>query len=505
MIDGIKILHLPVEAEGLLNNPLLQFSSQIEEKTGELLNKSCIAGFKGLFFEISPNKTSVEMRGSLHKYRNAGQHNWNDFDYSNLCQVINEISQLFSFDPDKTVLNNLEFGVNLQLDYDPSILLANIINYQNNAFSIQRETGKHFTECKLTRYIVKIYNKSLQYQRPENLLRFEVKIIKMDQLKGIGVLTLSNLTKKNVLEALGKELVNYWDGVLLYDWLIDLDSVPSKEREVLQWGRIQVNWERLHIESRVNYHRKRNQFEELVIKHAGRDLKQIIRNQIEFKWHELLNSVSINSEKNCNVCTEVSSEPEKDILQMSPYIKCTNVTCNECIVDYQEVTEGDLTRVGMSLHEEGVSGGKCNVLIEPKNDLILDHNFRESEKKKTRRVKGHQLKNELNNEFRICPISKFPLAPTQRKGKFLSVESVMWYCKEQPGFFLWLNALFLTDKAKSLPLNEQFYRIAHNIRNEKFNPKHNNRRDIKKCRHNPTLFDQVGLIESYRLEVAELN
>jgi hypothetical protein len=79
MIDGTKILNLPVIIEELLNNRYILFPIHVNEKDGEILNNTRFAKYKDLTFSIKNN--NVKLNGSLHKYHNNGIHNYNDFHF----------------------------------------------------------------------------------------------------------------------------------------------------------------------------------------------------------------------------------------------------------------------------------------------------------------------------------------------------------------------------------------------------------------------------------------
>jgi hypothetical protein len=77
MIDGILILSLAVIVNELLNNDLLLFPLPIDQNGGEILNKPRTSEHRGLLFILKND--NIKLKGSLHKYHNNGEHNYNDY------------------------------------------------------------------------------------------------------------------------------------------------------------------------------------------------------------------------------------------------------------------------------------------------------------------------------------------------------------------------------------------------------------------------------------------
>ena len=117
MIDGIKFTLDGKEANDLWNNPLLVLA-------GENIKKYC-----GLIFKKRRN--AVEVSGSLHKLKNDGKHNCDDFSFLDFCYILDRvISVMLLLNPDITVFNRFEFGVNVQLPFCPQRFLDAIILYR---------------------------------------------------------------------------------------------------------------------------------------------------------------------------------------------------------------------------------------------------------------------------------------------------------------------------------------------------------------------------------------
>lgn len=173
MIDGVSLLvidHPSLESIGVC--PLLEFKQQ---------GKFFTARYKGLYFKMQAN--SCRVNGSLHKFKNNGEHNVDDFTLSDLEDVISELQESIGIDIKNTIVQNLEIGINLNLEYNPLIFADSIIGMKY-ARGRPRETniGK---EVNFQQYSNKIYSKSEQDKQfaGENIIRIETRFNKMTKAR----------------------------------------------------------------------------------------------------------------------------------------------------------------------------------------------------------------------------------------------------------------------------------------------------------------------------------
>ena len=289
MIDFIKLKVNRPNIIAVRNNTLLAWDQTANEGTGEV--KELTAEYYGIKLAITANKY-LEISGSLHKHLNAirgnGLQNYNDFNYSDLSQVVQSLCLAFELDPEQCKLENIEYGVNIICPVEANKVIQAAINHRGQPFTREYGEKKRFRECIHQRYIVKIYNKGLQYDRPENILRFELKILKMEQLKGTGLNTLEDITKPEILTALGKELRENFAEILFYGLDINLNNLNTRDRLVLSEGRNAQYWTDLKKENRNVYKKRRERFIALVQKHSSFNISEMIGQKILEKWIELL-------------------------------------------------------------------------------------------------------------------------------------------------------------------------------------------------------------------------
>ncbi|MBT7463647.1 MAG: hypothetical protein HN686_06680 [Bacteroidetes bacterium] len=307
MIDFIKINNLPVEVDEILNNHALTFPLSNVATTGEILNRSQIAFWNDMQIKVKGEK--VSLKGSLHKCHEGGT-NHRDFSLLNVQSVIDEITRVFSFDPNEAIINFIEVGINLTTWCDPNKIIKSMILYRTNAFQQLQVVGKGFgAVCQCQQFDIKVYNKGLQFDLNENLLRFEIKVKRVKFLERFGIkgLSLSDLCNLTVWEKLSKMLFDILSGVLIANQennLFDLTGI--KDQELMFAGRFPQFW--LEME-RSKRHRLQKRFAELS------------------KCNESRQRISDLIEKKCNKITDkVSSHHGSQVEQNNPTINSYSST-----------------------------------------------------------------------------------------------------------------------------------------------------------------------------------
>lgn len=129
MFDGIKILNALADVEALKQNPLLHWQLHVPERTGAI--ESQTAEYANLRFVIKGK--FVHLQGSLHKYANNGTHNHNDFRADQVAATITELCEQFRIS-ENSLLNNVEFGVNVNTPFAPKKLLERLICHKGRPF-----------------------------------------------------------------------------------------------------------------------------------------------------------------------------------------------------------------------------------------------------------------------------------------------------------------------------------------------------------------------------------
>ncbi|WP_212592992.1 hypothetical protein [Spirosoma agri] len=202
-----------------------------------------------LTFRLVPRRTGagqrVEVKGSLHKFYNFGEHNADQFTATDLLMTLDQLVSHYGIDPFTLKINTIEFGVNVVLPFPVAQLLQNLVSYKSKPFSRDTRSQTPYCECRFQRFTIKLYDKGKQRGLDKNLLRFEIKVAKMIYFDKTGVYlnTLADLLKVANYRALGALLVDTFSKILFDDPTINAGNLTPREREIYQNGRNTRYWQ----------------------------------------------------------------------------------------------------------------------------------------------------------------------------------------------------------------------------------------------------------------------
>ena len=302
MYDFVKITIIQKGfAADLKGNNLLEFTTNVNVKTGEI-SEIYTAEYRNLKFIVYPSQR-VEIKGSLHKYWNRGQHNYNDFSIEDIRKTINDLQSKFKINPLVASIHNLEIGLNINTPFDPNIFLKNLVVFKNTPFDNMRVKGQgKGKEVYMTQYGIKIYNKGLQYGTKEFILRYEKKITTMDSLKR-GKIFLSDLTNPEFANHCLKQLLESYEELIVTEKLSEgLLSKPQKR--IFELGLRKGSWETM---SRKQRHRNKIMFNAIIQQYGTLNLKSKVMDLLQSKGAELL----ITCVESGNVLTTLQTNKRK--------------------------------------------------------------------------------------------------------------------------------------------------------------------------------------------------
>jgi len=293
MIDYTKVNNLPVSVEKILSYEQLTFPLSNVATTGELLNRAQVAHYGKM--EIVVKGGYVKLKGSYHKHDQGGT-NYKDFTFPDIQRVIKELVNTFQFDPKDAHYNFIEIGVNIEVSIDPTSLIKSFLLYKHKEFEQIPVTGAGYgRQCRLQQFTIKVYNKSLQYGLPFHLLRFEVKITRMEFLKlyGVNSLTMDDLMRTDVYSIFLKILLDVFSRIQLFNPHINFDSIQNpKDRELVLQGRFPEYWKELPRQ------RKSEQIKRFTELAGTNNLKNELTELISVKWNKLLNTDKLTAFSN---------------------------------------------------------------------------------------------------------------------------------------------------------------------------------------------------------------
>jgi len=316
LYDFIKTKGIDIGQTNIVNNPLLPFVTKNVSDDGELFKSHKtdrngnpiyrkpyrIAEYNGLSFSYSniDNPRSFYMSGSLHKYFNEGVHNYNDFRKEDIDRVLLDLQEKFDIDLKTSHYETLETGVNIIL---PTGLTARdviqgcLFHGRKRFVTKKDDQWGQYIQCEHSQYIIKIYDKGLQYRKlghdiAEEILRFEIKFTKHEIIKGkTGITNLSDLlTCKRA--KIQKVMLNEWARVFLFD-----PSLKIQDERIYKYSTHKY-WEELANRKKENstskksnstYYKHRKKYQELVDTYSEKihlQIANLIEEKIKALFYE---------------------------------------------------------------------------------------------------------------------------------------------------------------------------------------------------------------------------
>ena len=299
MIDFVKILIENPNVTFLKQTNQLDFKVEVSEKTGEISNKR-IAEYHFCKIFIYPSGR-VSFQGSLHKMYNSlngiqapnfNKHfnkgfNGNLFTFKQIQHSIEHITKLLDVSPHQLRFQNIEFGINTELYFDPQTFIRGLLIQRNKVFELKH--SQRFAQAIHNRYYLKIYNKGKQYKLAKNSLRVEVKIIKSEHLKQIGIINAENINEKTLYRAF-KLLLRHFNEIVYYDHTINTKRLKARERNTLYKYQVNNYWLGLKSNKRDTPKKK---LQYLIDNHSENLKKQINDNMIKQFKRVMINHSNI--------------------------------------------------------------------------------------------------------------------------------------------------------------------------------------------------------------------
>lgn len=306
-IDFVKIQYTDKDYE--LPTDKTDFIISVNNETGETDNKK-----EGEYFGMKIIKYAsgrVMVKGSIHKFFNRTDFNGNDFDMKNFSSALQDLEMELGLNHKYCRLENIEIGINIQLPFDPNVILQNLLFHRSVEFN-KTISGSFYYQSAKTEYIIKIYNKTAQYKKrlkriasnpnikneqdqeeisflketiekqlQNNILRFEVKFLKMNILNDLGLIYLSDIVKPEMSGFLKSLLLKEFQEVHFYDNTMDESKMTGSEVNKLKDYRNPNYW--INLNKKDKYYHK-NRFEKMTLKYSQNlkgKVSELIKQKIE--------------------------------------------------------------------------------------------------------------------------------------------------------------------------------------------------------------------------------
>jgi hypothetical protein len=265
MFDGAKHLSLSAPVKTIMTNPRLKFQGKYYlDSSEDIPGRAALAQYQSWRFRAHRSSNifvRVEAEGSYHRYHNDGRHNYDDFRRIHLARTIENMRTDLCFLPRSEKLNNIEFGVNIKLDFSVTQVLESLLTYKGIPF-LQSIDNPFYYQCETKEFIIKIYDKGRQFKLRDNILRFEIKVRSMNYLKtkNIHINFLSDLLNQENYQSIGQLLQNCFSAILFRDLDLDRSNLTQEDKQLYYLGCLRESWKRpkrSDFSSQRNYDRTR--------------------------------------------------------------------------------------------------------------------------------------------------------------------------------------------------------------------------------------------------------
>jgi hypothetical protein len=277
MIDFVKLRIENSDHDEFLKNPLLDFKKSLSISTGEITG-NMVAEYQGLKITIYVSGVTI-IEGSLHKYSNNGEHNYNDFNRLHLTEVVKDLEKKFNLDLRNCTLVNLEVGANVIPVISSKDLLKYLFLHHRKDFRYGDFKNGTYKQASYREYYLKAYDKAQQYGLQNELFRFEVKMVTSRFINKLGVKSLEDLLIPNNLVIIGNFMLKCWRETLQWDPTISKYYLTGSAKDQL------AKWSNPNYWSELAGDKKeyRNRFSREVKKyrHFQAHASENIQNQME--------------------------------------------------------------------------------------------------------------------------------------------------------------------------------------------------------------------------------
>lgn len=474
MIDGIKAI-LTNKLDEIRSCPLLEFmqTDKTSVKTGEVESvKYRIARYRGLTFIDKGN--IIEMRGSIHIYNNKGRHNYDNFGLSDIHRVLFELENKLFIQVDEAEIKNIEFGVNLDVDFNPADFLNSLIVHKSQLFTHRIAANMNYRECEHSQFFIKIYDKGKQHGLDRSILRIELKFIKMEKINSLGIKYLSDLLDLKKLQMLREELLRVYDEILIGDLKMEPEGLSPKNQLDYANGHNPLYWASKlpckddystiqgYRSAKTTYYRRLGKFRDLLSQTGADERQKRVRCYIGAQ---------------CNHLLEIAQN------ELSNPVKCVKLTSLGGVSDNEEVCQID---------QPSNSEKVCQIDQDIKSVDVcqIDPLF-------------YNVKNR-QTEGRKCIVTGLDISMQKDDSKFLCTAGILWYKENDLQIWMSLKER-LSDRWASASIEKKVEEIHHSIRNEYFNPINKRRQQYREILSYPSLFDlNLTLKSEYREELKQV-
>lgn len=302
----------------------------LDMETGEICGYKRIR-HKEINLDITVKEINykVAIHGSLPKFLYSQNHT--DLNLGDLHTAINELCKLLGTTPKDLHLHSFEFGVNVEVSQPPPKIFEGLMYFRKKEFSVmggkENFEGK---ECAFTQFRIKCYDKGTQNKLPQNLLRFEIRVKKMEYVhkKKVPIYTLADLLNLENWVRLQKILLEVYEGIVKRD-NIDLNKVKKpKDREFIRDFRDPIITKKLSCNTFANWLKKY-----LKLQKCYKGENKIYREVKALIFNKLSNLMQVTENENLqNMTTNVTLSKDKGNTKYDLLHSVTNTPIINCVM-----------------------------------------------------------------------------------------------------------------------------------------------------------------------------
>ncbi|EPE00024.1 hypothetical protein [Capnocytophaga sp. oral taxon 336] len=340
---------------------------KIDTETGEVKNAYL---YKNMI--IKPTSEGFLLAGSLHKYRSIIKDiatswqidkyqgfNGDVFTLEDITATAESLCSELGVSPHICKLQNIEFGINNVVTFAPFDFLKGVLYHRNDYSPTIKHRG-NYIQFEHSDYFIKIYNKSRQYKLPNNVVRIEIKVMKMRKLieAGINISTLADINKTTLKQAFNL-LYNEFNELVYYDYSINTKGLTKAKQARLKDYKDKNFWKEA---SRRNKQHHKEQLS-ILIKNYSDNYKEQMQRQMIAGYNATIEGKA--GDYTLPAPQPIGRKQEtKDTSQSEKYVTISPQIDNQKITSQSEKTCYNLTaskKANMLQSHRLSIGWECNI------------------------------------------------------------------------------------------------------------------------------------------------
>ena len=300
-VDYIKCLVIGLDIDHFKQNmTLTEYESKKENKSKYLYYENDNIKIK-CFVESG----RIELSGSLHKFFYRGLQNYGIFTHENYLKALERLKYEFGVEPKNLQIIQLEYGVNIKPPIETKKILDNLMRFKSNEVENKLKDNRksHFNQFRQSKFIIKVYDKAIQYNLKDDLIRVEIKHTNWSEYRTKNkIITLDDFNQLDKSIFINN-LINKWNEIIFYDPTIKTLDKFNKYSNHNFWNIVSPK--------QISKHRQRLNH---LIKTQSQNIKQQIANEI-LKHIQGVQKYRLSKKRYCKLTgVDITTQRDKSFL-----------------------------------------------------------------------------------------------------------------------------------------------------------------------------------------------